>query len=241
MADYSEVGGENAEVLNAIINDGSYDGEITSRNSEILKSILDGTEYTAEPQSEIEALLIDLKAKIDGASGKAELLVFGEQLHWDDGEDTETNEPVPLELTQGEKFSDYLEYTPPKEGDTIRAGSFKVLKPFYGVLVPWVTNAQSSGGSPREKIIYNNAEYIAQTFSSYDIEYFITPANTEGSAGGFVPLTFNFKKNDIFGLTASNGTGYPKLAIKIYKFFDVNNAEAEAFFDSIPAFEQEAE
>lgn len=237
MADYSKVGGENAALLNAIINDESYDGEITSRNSAILKSIIDDTEYTEEPQSEIEELLLELKEKIEGGSGKAELLVLGAQQHWDDGEDTETHEPVPLDLTEGEKFSEYLEYTPPAEGDAIRSGSFTVIKPFYGVIVPWVINAQSSGGAPREKLIYNNTDYIVQTFSDYDVEYFKTPTSDADSVGGFVPLTFNFKENDIFGLTASNGTGYPKIALKIYKFFDVNNAEAEAFFDSISAFE----
>lgn len=66
---YSEVGGENAEILTAIINDGSYDGQITSRNSAILKSILDTTTYEDAPQSEIEALLLDLKEKIERGGG----------------------------------------------------------------------------------------------------------------------------------------------------------------------------
>lgn len=69
MGNYSNVGGENAELLTAIIEDGSYDGKITSRNSAILKSILDNTEYTADAQSEIEALLLDLKEKIAGGGG----------------------------------------------------------------------------------------------------------------------------------------------------------------------------
>lgn len=66
MANYSEVGGENVELLRAIINDTPYTGEITSRNSAILDSIIKGSAYTDPPQSEIEALLLDLKEKIEG-------------------------------------------------------------------------------------------------------------------------------------------------------------------------------
>lgn len=66
MANYSEVGGENAELLRALINNESYDGEITSRNSAILDSIINGTEYNDPPQSEIEALLLELKEKGGG-------------------------------------------------------------------------------------------------------------------------------------------------------------------------------
>jgi hypothetical protein len=70
MADnYSEVGGENAEILTAIIEDGSYSGPITSRNSAILKSILDEKAYEDAPQSEIEALLLALKEKIEQGGG----------------------------------------------------------------------------------------------------------------------------------------------------------------------------
>ena len=233
MGNYSEVGGENANLLNAIINDSSYSGEITSRNSEILKSILDGTEYSKAPQSEIEELLIELKAKIDGGGGKAEKLAGGVQKNWDDGDNTETTNPVPLDLTEGEKFSEYLEYVPPAEGDAIRSGHFKVIKPFYGVVVPWVINAQSSGGKPRAVLMYNNQNYFTENFDLYDIEYITTESTSADSIGGIVPLTIDFKLNDIFGITAIGGTGYPKVGLKIYKFFDVTGAEAESFFDSI--------
>lgn len=63
MADYSEVGGENVNVLKALINGEEYEGPITSRNSAIIKSIIDNTEYTDEAKSEIEALLLQLKEK----------------------------------------------------------------------------------------------------------------------------------------------------------------------------------
>lgn len=66
MADYSEVGGENVNVLKALINGEEYEGPITSRNSAIIKSIIDNTEYTDEAKSEIEALLLQLKESSGG-------------------------------------------------------------------------------------------------------------------------------------------------------------------------------
>ena len=236
MANYSEVGGENVSLLNAIINDGEYTGEATSRNSKILKSILNDTEYTDEPQSEIESLLLQLKEKVAGGSSKAELLVYGTQNNWDDGEDTETGHLVPLTCTEEEDFSTYLEYTAPTEGDEVRAGTFKVLKAFYGVVVPWVTNAQSSSGKPRGVLMYNGDNLIAQNYGAlYEDEYFTTESNSEGSVGGFGAIAINFAKDDVFGLTAVDGAGYPKLSLKVYKFFDVT-ASTEDFFDSITDF-----
>lgn len=38
------------------------DFELQSRDEEILASIIDGTEYTAEPESRIEELLLELLA-----------------------------------------------------------------------------------------------------------------------------------------------------------------------------------
>jgi hypothetical protein len=40
--------------------------DLQSRNEEILAAIIDGTEYTAEPQSRIEYLLLELKETIEG-------------------------------------------------------------------------------------------------------------------------------------------------------------------------------
>lgn len=226
---------ENADLLQALIDgDPSYTKDTNSRNSTILKSIINNTEYNDPPQSEIEELLLELKEMGIGGS-VPELLVYGHQDKWDDGGKTETGSLVPLTLDEHEDFSTYLEYIPPTEGDTVRSGTFKVLKPFYGVIVPWVTNAKSSGGPPREVLYYNGDNYNEETFSLYNIDYFITDGTGEGAVGGFVPLTFNFKKDDVFGLTATNGTGYPKCSLKIYKFFDVS-ASTEAFFDSITEY-----
>lgn len=66
---YNDLTGESAEILAAIIEDGSYSGETTGREAQILKSILDETPYTAETQSQIESLLLDLKAKIEQGGG----------------------------------------------------------------------------------------------------------------------------------------------------------------------------
>lgn len=71
MADYSKIGSENAELLQAIIDGETYDGEATSRNAAILKSIIDKEEYTDAPQSKIEELLIQLKAVIESGGGSS--------------------------------------------------------------------------------------------------------------------------------------------------------------------------
>lgn len=44
-----------------------------SRNKAILQATIDGTEYTAEPQSRIEALLLELKAAIENSSQSSPL------------------------------------------------------------------------------------------------------------------------------------------------------------------------
>lgn len=70
MANYSEVGGENVTLLNAILSGArSYTGDTNSRNSAILKSIINETPYTAQPESEIEELLLEVKAKIESGGG----------------------------------------------------------------------------------------------------------------------------------------------------------------------------
>lgn len=62
-----EQNSENVELLQAIIDgDNEYTKEVHSRNAAILKSIINNTEYDEEPQSEIEELLLELKAKING-------------------------------------------------------------------------------------------------------------------------------------------------------------------------------
>lgn len=58
---------ENVRLLQALIDDApEYTEETNSRNANILKSIINNTEYTDAPQSEIEELLLRLKAKIGG-------------------------------------------------------------------------------------------------------------------------------------------------------------------------------
>ncbi len=56
------------ELLQTIIDGGTYSdtGYEPSRNEEILISIITGEPYEKEPESRIEALLILLKAKIEG-------------------------------------------------------------------------------------------------------------------------------------------------------------------------------
>ena len=46
--------------------------ELQSRDEEILASIIDGTEYTAEPESRIEELLIELKETIEGGGSSTD-------------------------------------------------------------------------------------------------------------------------------------------------------------------------
>ena len=68
MSDYTE--SRNEEMIRAIIDDTSYHTDYTQgRNEQILQSIIDNTPYTKEPESRMEALLIELKAKIEGGGG----------------------------------------------------------------------------------------------------------------------------------------------------------------------------
>ena len=46
--------------------------ELQSRDEEILASIIDGTEYTADPESRIEELLIELKELIEGGGSSSD-------------------------------------------------------------------------------------------------------------------------------------------------------------------------
>lgn len=63
---------ENVELLQAIIDgDEEYTEEVNSRNAAILKSIINKTEYDADPQSEIEELLLELKEVIEGGGGSS--------------------------------------------------------------------------------------------------------------------------------------------------------------------------
>lgn len=73
--DYARPGGENVELLQALIDDAeSYTKDTNSRNATILKSIINNTEYTEPPQSEIEELLLELKAVIGGQIEVDELI-----------------------------------------------------------------------------------------------------------------------------------------------------------------------
>lgn len=66
-----EQNSENVELLQAIIDgDGEYTKEVHSRNAAILKSIINNTEYDADPQSEIEELLLELKEVISGGGSE---------------------------------------------------------------------------------------------------------------------------------------------------------------------------
>ena len=94
---YSKVGGENVRLLQALIDEApSYTKPTNSRNANILKSIINNTEYNEPPQSEIEELLIALKAKIGGEIEVNELTVT-ENGSYDAGLNKAYN-PVNVEL-----------------------------------------------------------------------------------------------------------------------------------------------
>lgn len=57
-----------SQILEAIINESSFDGSSSSEIGDILLSILNNTSYDKEPESVIGKLLIKLKAKIAGES-----------------------------------------------------------------------------------------------------------------------------------------------------------------------------
>lgn len=68
MSDYTE--SRNEEMIRAIIDETSYHTDYTQgRNEQILQSIIDNTPYDKEPESRMEELLIELKAKIEGGGG----------------------------------------------------------------------------------------------------------------------------------------------------------------------------
>jgi hypothetical protein len=88
---------ENVRLLQALIDDApEYTEETNSRNANILKSIINNTEYTDAPQSEIEELLLRLKAKIGGEIEVDELNVT-ENGTYDAGVNKAYN-PVKVEL-----------------------------------------------------------------------------------------------------------------------------------------------
>lgn len=88
---------ENVRLLQALIDDApEYTEETNSRNANILKSIINNTEYTDAPQSEIEELLLRLKAKIGGEIEVDELNVT-ENGTYDAGVNKAYN-PVNVEL-----------------------------------------------------------------------------------------------------------------------------------------------
>lgn len=51
--------------------------DIPGRDEQILQSIIDGTEYTKNPQSRIEALLLQLKDVIEGGSSAGAFVIKG--------------------------------------------------------------------------------------------------------------------------------------------------------------------
>ena len=88
---------ENVRLLQALIDEApEYTEETNSRNANILKSIINNTEYTDAPQSEIEELLLRLKAKIGGEIEVDELNVT-ENGTYDAGVNKAYN-PVNVEL-----------------------------------------------------------------------------------------------------------------------------------------------
>ena len=56
---------QNERILQAMIDGSDFTEETVSRNGAILASIIHDTAYTAEPQSRIEELLLQLKAQIE--------------------------------------------------------------------------------------------------------------------------------------------------------------------------------
>lgn len=93
---------ENVRLLQALIDDApEYTEETNSRNANILKSIINNTEYTDAPQSEIEELLLRLKAKIGGEIEVDELTVT-ENGTYDAGVNKAYN-PVKVELPLSSK------------------------------------------------------------------------------------------------------------------------------------------
>ena len=93
---------ENVRLLQALIDDApEYTEETNSRNANILKSIINNTEYTDAPQSEIEELLLRLKAKIGGEIEVEELTVT-ENGTYDAGVNKAYN-PVTVELPLSSK------------------------------------------------------------------------------------------------------------------------------------------
>ena len=93
---------ENVRLLQALIDDApEYTEETNSRNANILKSIINNTEYTDAPQSEIEELLLRLKAKIGGEIEVDELTVT-ENGTYDAGVNKAYN-PVNVELPLSSK------------------------------------------------------------------------------------------------------------------------------------------
>ena len=93
---------ENVRLLQALIDDApEYTEETNSRNANILKSIINNTEYTDAPQSEIEELLLRLKAKIGGEIEVDELNVT-ENGTYDAGVNKAYN-PVKVELPLSSK------------------------------------------------------------------------------------------------------------------------------------------
>ena len=93
---------ENVRLLQALIDDApEYTEETNSRNANILKSIINNTEYTDAPQSEIEELLLRLKAKIGGEIEVDELNVT-ENGTYDAGVNKAYN-PVNVELPLSSK------------------------------------------------------------------------------------------------------------------------------------------
>lgn len=207
MADYSEIGSENAELLQAIIDGETYDGEATSRNAAILKSIIDKEEYTDDPQSEIEALLIQLKAVIEagGDFSKVDISL------------SDYNNLTPAEKADATKIyfitgTDYLYYLNIKykgefpivleSNNTVETTSVQqiTLEKGYHYLFTTIysggqfTNAIIEAGSQR---VFNQDGYdrVIYVISTQDAEVTYT---ARGGIDSNKYIKFRIKKNDVY-------------------------------------------
>lgn len=79
-------------------------GDPRSRNEAILMSMIDGTEYTAEPQSRIEALLLELKNA--GGGGSNEFIITEDESMFRDAYG-EYLEEITVPLVRSEQHEGY--------------------------------------------------------------------------------------------------------------------------------------
>lgn len=195
---------ENGDLLQALIDDGEYIGEPTSRNSKILKSILDGTEYTDVAQSEIESLLIELKEKGVGGAGIEKLCYAtetGENLDYEHDADFTS-------ITEGSNYGEYLSY----DHDT---KEFTVLKAFDAIITSWVYSYQTASRTTADGALYINDVLIAE----YDCN-----STAEGTTDG-TSIARSLSVGDRIKSVTPNSGGYPMQRLKIYKMNGITPTE----------------